>query len=170
MRIKGFTSLELLVVLALFILFAVSTLVVSSHFLVERKLQKILAQLEQGIQYARAQALVLGRPLQLTPDRSASDWSQGMVLTDISNQHAGKPIIITRWQWRLPAGYLLEWHGAQLSSAIVFVPDLQHAMSNGHFSFIQNGVEWRRVIMNRLGSVHVLCANKIACGEITAYV
>lgn len=151
---SGFTSFELLVVLTLITVTAVFLLNVGHQRLVDEKIQKVIGQLRAGVEYAHVQTMMLGHSLELSPKLSSLDWSQGMVLRDFLKNDTENSQIMATWQWRLPSGYHLFWHGAQSKKAVFFTADLAHAMSNGHFSFIRNGIEWRRVVINRLGYVH----------------
>lgn len=150
----GFTSLELLVVFALITIMTLSFFNVANDWFVEQKTQKIIHQLESGIAYARAQAMILGTPLALSPQSSELDWSQGMVLRKYLQHDSEQSKAMATWQWRLPLNYHLLWHGAHSKKVVFFTADLAHAMSNGHFSLMLNGVELRRVVLNRLGYTH----------------
>ena len=154
MKIKGFTLLELVITIALFIGLSLLGIASYSYFINKNEQQTIIDELRAAIQYAKIQAIILGNPVYLAPIDSSSDWSNGMVLSFFDKQ-TNQAQLIYQWQWS-HRRWSLNWEGAGSTNKIIFSTFLGQAMSNGHFTLINKVThEQFTVILNRLGRIRV---------------
>ncbi|KTC79708.1 GspH/FimT family pseudopilin [Legionella cherrii] len=154
MKSKGFTLLELVITMALFIGLSLLGIASYTYFINKNEQQTIIDELRAAIQYAKIQAIILGSPVYLTPIDSSSNWSNGMVLSFLDKQ-TNQDKLIYQWQWSHPR-WSLNWEGAGSTNKITFSTVLGQAMSNGHFTLINKVThEQFTVILNRLGRIRV---------------
>ena len=150
MKIKGFTLLELLVILVLISGLALYCLTSFSGFTRKNEQQIILDEITAAVQYAKMQALTLGHPVYLTPLDPSLNWSRGIVLTHF-NIKSNKMEPLYQWQWNYH-NWNVNWFGIHLSKKITVSNNPVNAISNGKF-IIANASSGERVtiILNRLG-------------------
>ncbi|KTD68091.1 MULTISPECIES: GspH/FimT family pseudopilin [Legionella] len=154
MKIKGFTLLELLIAMTLFLGLSIIGIASYTYFINKNEQQTIIDELRTAIQYAKIQAMILGNPVYLAPLNSSSDWSNGVVLRFL-NKQTNQLKLIYQWQWSHPR-WRLSWEGAGSTKKIIFATSLGQGMSNGHFILV-NKVTHEQVtmILNRLGRIRV---------------
>lgn len=148
MKLNGFTLLEALITLAIL---SVLTLICfsSGSFLIHKNEGQIIRdEIETAIQYAKIQAISLGRPVALSPLDKEQNWSKGMKLTLENNKD-----ILYQWQWHHPLWNIM-WSGAHSANKITISNSAVTAISNGKFA-LSNSYSRQNItiILNRLGRV-----------------
>lgn len=154
MKIKGFTLLELLITMTLFISLSIIGIGSYTYFLKKNEQKTIIDELRTAIQYAKMQAIILGSPVHLAPLDTSSNWSNGMVLNFV-NKKTNKMERIHQWQWNHPR-WFLNWEGVGSANRIGFSTYPGQAISNGRFILInKDNQEQVTLILNRLGRIRV---------------
>lgn len=149
--ITGLSLFELLVVLLLLsILFAFGLPFTTQWS--QRQLAWIMQKdIEQAIEYAKQESLLLGEPLRLVPLRN-HDWSTGLELLKEHESLASAPSILYTWPWR-QSHIQVVWHGFLSDAYLRFTPDLSQMALNGYF-LIEEGAQQRiKIMLNRVGRV-----------------
>ncbi|CAM2894523.1 Tfp type 4 fimbrial pilin related signal peptide protein domain [Legionella steigerwaltii] len=154
MKIKGFTLLELLITITLFIGLSIIGIASYTYFINKNERQTIIDELRTAIQYAKIQAVILGNPVYLVPLEGSLNWSNGMALK-LLNKQTNQVKQIYQWQWNHPR-WDLSWEGVGATNKITFSTYLGQGMSNGRF-ILMNKVthEQITVILNRLGRIRI---------------
>lgn len=154
MKIKGFTLLELLITVALFVGLSLIGTTSYTYFTHKNEQQTIVDELRTAIQYAKIQALTQGHTVVLTPLEDSLNWSKGMNLT-VWNKRTNQRELIYQWQWNHPHWYLT-WNGINSVNKITFSINLAQAISNGRF-ILSNNKDTKQIsiILNRLGRIKV---------------
>ena len=154
MKIKGFTLLELLITMFLFIILSFIGIASYSYLLNKNEQQTIIDELRTAIQYAKFQANILGHPVHLAPLDGSLNWTKGMALSVLNKQN-NKMELIYQWQWQHPR-WNLNWEGVRSTDKIIFSNNPIQAISNGHFTLVNTHThEQIVIILNRLGRVRV---------------
>ncbi|QMT60437.1 GspH/FimT family pseudopilin [Legionella sp. PC997] len=154
MNIKGFTLLELLITMAVFIGLSVIGIGSYTYFLKKNEQKTIIDELRTAIQYAKMQAIILGNPVYVSPLDGSSNWSNGMVLNFL-NKRTDQREVIYQWQWNHPR-WDLHWDGAGSKKKISFSTYPGQAISNGRFILMNMDThEQVIIILNRLGRIRV---------------
>lgn len=154
MKIKGFTLLEVIVVLSLFIclsLFSINTL---SLLREKNERQMIIDEIKMAIQYAKFQGINLGHTLYLTPVDPELNWSKGMELKQL-NKITGQMELLHQWQWQ-HRHWNVSWLGANANTKILISNNPSHAISNGTFTL--NNTKTKEsviILLNRLGRIKI---------------
>lgn len=150
MKIKGFTLLELLICISISALLITIGIVSYTSLIEKNELNIIEDELRTAIQYAKNQALILGKTVVLSPVKPTLDWSQGAELGSL-NYRARQFESLYSWQWHHPS-WIITWVGIHSSNKITFTNNLSHAISNGHFILENSRThESKVIILNRLG-------------------
>jgi Tfp pilus assembly protein FimT len=153
MSIKGFTLLEVIFTLSLFICLSLFSINALSLLKEKNEKQMIIDELKMAIQYARFQAINLGHTLYLTPNSRGENWSKGMDLKQL-NKITGQMELIHQWQWQ-HRNWTLSWSGAG-SNKILISNNPSHAISNGTFILTDaKSNQSVKVLLNRLGRLKV---------------
>ncbi|HHF7365294.1 TPA: GspH/FimT family pseudopilin [Legionella bozemanae] len=154
MKVKGFTLLELLITMALFLSLSIVGIGSYTYFIRKNEQKVLIDELRTVIQYAKLQAIILGSSVSLAPLDASSSWSNGMILNFL-NKKTNKIEPIYRWQWSHPC-WDLNWEGARSTNQIVFSIYPGQAISNGRFILInKNTHEQVIIILNRLGRIRI---------------
>ncbi|OGV38378.1 MAG: hypothetical protein A3F46_00320 [Legionellales bacterium RIFCSPHIGHO2_12_FULL_42_9] len=148
----GFTLIEILCTLSILSLSVFCVFTLSERFLIANENYNLTAQLMNMVNYSRNMALFTNLNLTINPYHN--DWSCGVVLfIDNKNHHySGHEKIIHIWSWKLKF-LQLSWHGLLADDYLTFSNNLNHAITNGHFTISQNVNVIRRIVLNRLSRV-----------------
>ena len=156
---EGFTLIEMLFTMILFVGLTVIGLGSYFNFTKKNEQQTIIDELRTAIQFAKFQSIVLGNSVFLSPVNSSLNWSNGMILTTLDRK-LNKSKLIYQWQWYHP-GWSLNWVGAGSTNKITFSNNPVQAISNGRFSLINKYTHQRvEIILNRLGRIRVTYDNE----------
>ncbi|PWY55986.1 pilus assembly protein [Legionella qingyii] len=154
MKINGFTLLELLITMSVFIGLSIIGIGSYTYFVKKNEQKTIIDELRTAIQYAKMQAIILGNPVYLSPQDASSNWSKGIVLNFL-NKKTNQMELIYQWQWSHPR-WDLHWDGVSSSKKITFSTYPGQAISNGRFILMNLDThEQTVVILNRLGRIRV---------------
>jgi prepilin-type N-terminal cleavage/methylation domain-containing protein len=151
----GFTLIELLVTLSIVLVVTSFVVGINHTFISKNKINALVQHVINSIDTARSQALILGQDMTLTARTNARDWSDGMFLfvDNPTHQYQRDDTFIYSWHWQSTPNLQLVWHGFKSTKYLIFSADLSHSTANGHFSIVHDGIEVRRVIVNRWGAV-----------------
>ncbi|KTD60519.1 GspH/FimT family pseudopilin [Legionella shakespearei] len=153
MSIKGFTLLEVMFTLILFICLSLFSINALSLFREKNEKQMIIDELKMAIQYAKFQGINLGHTLYLTPPNAETDWSKGMELKQL-NKITGQMELLHQWQWQ-HRNWSLSWSGAN-ANKILISNNPSHAISNGTFTLTDvKSHQSVKILLNRLGRLKV---------------
>ncbi|MCE0723903.1 MULTISPECIES: GspH/FimT family pseudopilin [Legionella] len=154
MKVKGFTLLELMITMFLFLSLSIVGIGSYTYFMKKNEQKTFIDELRTAIQYAKMQAIILGNSVYLAPLDVSSSWSNGMVLNFL-NKKTNKIELIYQWQWSHPH-WDLNWVGVSTTNKIVFSTHPGQAISNGHFILINKDTrEQVVIILNRLGRIRI---------------
>ncbi|WP_131794702.1 GspH/FimT family pseudopilin [Fluoribacter gormanii] len=154
MKIKGFTLLELLITMSVFIGLSIIGIGSYTYFVKKNEEKTIIDELRTAVQYAKMQAIILGNPVYLSPQDTTSNWSKGIVLNFL-NKKTNQMELIYQWQWSHPR-WDLHWDGASSTKKITFSTYPGQAISNGRFILMNLEThEQIVIILNRLGRIRV---------------
>ncbi len=154
---RGLTLIELLVTLSLLAVSCFFWGELSQHFFIKNNIDLLEKKLINSIHYSRNRALISGQDVTLNAAQGSGDWSEGMILF-VDNQahhYTSQDKLIYHWQWPRSSQLQLVWRGFNSSNYITFSKLLRHSTANGHFMILKNGLEVRRIVVNRLGRVKV---------------
>ena len=155
MKIKGFTLLELLITMVLLVTLSTIGVASYSYLLQKNEQQTIVDELKTIVQYAKIQALILGKPVFLSSLSDTSNWSDGIVLS-VRSTKSNKIEVLYQWKWHHPQ-WSLTWNGMSASDKVVFSNNPTSAISNGRFTLINfNTHQQVNFILNRLGRIKVI--------------
>jgi Tfp pilus assembly protein FimT len=153
-KIIGFTLLELLITMAVFVGLSIIGIGSYNYFIQNNEQHIIIDELRTAIQYAKVQAMIKGNPVFLAPLDVSTNWSTGMSLNFL-NKKTNQAEIIYQWQWSHPR-WILNWVGVSSNNKIIFSNNPTQAISNGHFNLINKTThEQVTLILNRLGRIRV---------------
>jgi Tfp pilus assembly protein FimT len=153
-RIKGFSLLELFVLLGVLSILALICIPNLSPLVHQNEQKALINELERAIQYTKLQAISHGHSLILTPLDDALDWSNGMVLTQFNNR-TNNMEQVHQWQWHHP-NWNIVWLGAHSSRTISISNNPTKAMSNGRFILTNNRTNYKiTLVLNKLGRIRV---------------
>ena len=149
--------MELLLVLSLFALCFCFVFGFNHSFFEKNKRDRLEKEVMNSIDYARESAMISGQDLTLNPIDASDNWSSGMILfvDNVSHHYTEQDKVIYRWQWSSSPHLKLLWRGFQSTKYLIFSNTLRRSIVNGHFVILKDGVEVRRIILNRLGRVVV---------------
>ncbi|CAM2874542.1 GspH/FimT family pseudopilin [Legionella worsleiensis] len=154
MKIKGFTLIELSIILIVMVGLALISFGTSSQLISKNEQQTLTDQIKSIIQYAKIQAINLGHSVSLAPLDASSGWSKGIVLTQF-NKNTTKEEVLYQWQWNYHY-WTVDWIGVNSTHKIILAPDTAHGISNGTFTLSNiRTSEKIKLIVNRLGRVRV---------------
>lgn len=149
----GFTLTELL--LCLIISSAVTLLALTFSGSWHRNRVEVIAnEVQAALQYSRNAAMAKGTAMLLVPLSGSEDWSGGMIVC-VDNPHhqcTEKDEVLHQWKWNQP-GIRLLWRGFISSNYLIFSAQARHAASSGSFYVITQGVEQRKITVNRIGHI-----------------
>ncbi|CDZ79171.1 type II secretion system protein H [Legionella massiliensis] len=153
-RKRGFSLVELLLsILLIGILLAFST-PFGLDLYRKNQLEIVKDELAALINFARATAILQGKPLVLAPLPGGLDWSKGAILFADNKTHQYseniKPIHL--WQWH-HKGLQLSWQGLHSVNYLIFSADPNHSASSGHFTIQNDKGASTQLTLNRLGRV-----------------
>ena len=154
---KGFTLIEVLLVLALLCLSSFLILGSYQAFLIKKQIDSLEMRLNNMMQFSRNTALEIGHDVTLTPTDPSGNWSKGIVLFEDNDRHqyTGQEKILQHWLFEYSSSIQLQWSGFQSKKYIVFSSNLRHSIANGHFDILNHGVPVRQLIVNRLGTTRM---------------
>lgn len=151
---KGYTLIETLLGLALLAVLFVFSVMSYSSFMHRNDKQTLIDEINVAVQYAKAQAILLGNPVYLAPLSSTFNWSEGMVLNQL-NKHSGKMELLFQWQFHHP-NWRMSWSGVNAAKNITLSNNPAKAISNGQFVLTNNHTKEEVVIiLNRLGRIRI---------------
>lgn len=149
----GFTLVELVVTLSLLVICFCFVVGFNQDFLEKNKIDSLVSQVKNSIYYSRNRALFSGQDVTLNAMDASDDWSGGMLLCVDNPRHHCQENIIYQWQWKQYPQLKLVWRGFKSTKYLTFSKTLRHSTVNGHFVILKNGIEVRRIVVNRLGRV-----------------
>jgi type IV fimbrial biogenesis protein FimT len=94
---QGYSLLELMAVVLIIAIIAISTLPLLHEQMAAREIDIIARRFIAHAQFARAQAFVLGTPVRITP-LNGGLWEKGWVVKNVCDERQPKPTCIER-QW-----------------------------------------------------------------------
>jgi type IV fimbrial biogenesis protein FimT len=94
---RGYSLLELMAVVLIIAIIAISTLPLLHEQMAAREIDMIARRFIAHAQFARAQAFVLGAPVRITP-LNGGLWEEGWVVKNVCDSRQPKSICIER-QW-----------------------------------------------------------------------
>ena len=154
---KGYTLLELLLILTLVALSFFLIVGLNQHLWIKNQIittQSILANI---VQFSRNAALEEGHEVTLNAFKNSDDWSSGVLLFQDNqvHQYTGDETILHQWSFNLSPQIYVRWKGFQSDQYIVFSPNLRRSTSNGHFDIYHQGRLMSTLIVNRLGTTRI---------------
>lgn len=150
---KGFTLLELLIVLSIVGIISLFSMASYSLLLEKNEEQIIVDDIKSAIHYARIQAVSYGHQVTLTPLDAHSDWSKGIKITQLDKK-TNKELVVHQWQWPRRKWSLI-WSGVN-SEKIIFSNNPVNAISNGTFTLSSLPSKKKKIIvLNRIGRIRV---------------
>ena len=154
MNIKGFTFIEIVIVLILITVLTLLSVGSSSQLISNNEKQALVDDIRSIMQYARVQAVSRGHTVYLAPLDAELNWSKGVVLTQY-NKKMNRDEVIHQWQWSYHH-WTVNWSGVHASHNIAFAHDTVHAISNGTFTLCNILTHEKiEIIVNRLGRVRM---------------
>ncbi|KTD41179.1 GspH/FimT family pseudopilin [Legionella parisiensis] len=154
MKVKGFTLLELVITMSLFLGLSMVGIGSYTYFMRKNEQKALIDELRTAIQYAKMQAIILGNSVYLAPIDATCSWSKGMILSFL-NKETNTIEPIYQWQWSHPR-WELNWEGVSATNKIVFSTYPGQAISYGRFILInKNTHEQFIIILNRLGRIRI---------------
>lgn len=152
MKLKGFSLIELLVILTIITTLTLIGITSYSYLIHKNERQTLVDEIRTAIQYSKMQAIRLGHPISLSPIDKESNWSKGMILTQ-NNSNKNKTDLLYQWQWHHPQ-WNIKWAGVNSPDKITFSNNPVSAISNGKFILFDSYTKERVVIiLNRLGRI-----------------
>ena|SRR3990167_3572952 len=150
---EGFTLIELLVTLSVLSIIFCFVLGFNHRFFEKNKIDVLVSQIITSIYSSRNQAINSGRDVTLNPIDVSGDWSAGMILfvDNPSHHYTKQDKLIYTWQWQQSPRLKVVWRGFKSTDYLTFAKTLRRSTVNGHFVILQDGVEVRRIVVNRLG-------------------
>jgi len=144
---KGFTLVELMVVLLISSLLITASLASWQYFQQKNALSSRENTLKTAIQYARIMAFSLNRPVYFKALSEKEDWSKGLRLYDALKQE-----MLYEWTFN-PAIWQVTWQGFG-SKYLQIAANPRQSASNGQIIIKNRHTgEEKKLIINRLGRV-----------------
>lgn len=154
MKIKGFTLIEVLIVLGILVGLILLSVGSSTQLISKNEQQTLIDDIRTVIQYARIQAHALGHTVYLAPLSPDFDWSKGIVLSHYNYQLKQNEVLY-QWQWHHPH-WRLSWSGVTSSNKISLSNNTINSISNGTFTLSNLLTKVKKVIiLNRLGRIKI---------------
>ena len=154
MEKNAFTLIELLFTLTVIGIIATLSMVSSSHLIHKNEQQTIIDELKSAVQYAKIQALRLGKPVYLLPVDKQLNWSHGVKLI-LLNRNTNTQDLLYQLEWHHPH-WSLVWSGMYSPNRIVFYSTPIKAISNGRFTLTNLTTKEQSIlVVNRLGRVRL---------------
>ncbi|KTD50782.1 GspH/FimT family pseudopilin [Legionella quateirensis] len=154
MNIKGFTLIELVIVLVLITGLTILGVSSSTQLISKNEKQALIDDIRTIVQYARIQAVSLGHTVYLAPLDPAFNWSKGVALTRF-NKKLSQDEVLHQWQWSYHH-WTVNWSGVNAAHNIAFAHDTVHGISNGTFTLSNIRTHEKiKIIVNRLGRVRM---------------
>ncbi len=146
----GYSLLEMLVCLVLVVCMGCSFLPFNA--LMQERQKKLLAQeITEALRFARMEAQMTGKVLQLTPLRGEENWARGLLLVEKTHDgHEGT--LHHQWHWSYP-NLVMIWHGFLSNHYVQFEPNLADNASNGYFLINDTSLKSLTLVVTRLGVV-----------------
>lgn len=152
MKDKGFTLIELIVALAVFVLILSMGLPSMAAYRERKQVDTIDLRLSQALEYAKLQVLLRGEPLVLGPIPGERNFNRGTALYRAAkfgvDTNTKEPL--HEWFWSYP-NVAVDWHGSR-NAYLVFTPELSEGMMNGTFT-IKGQFSKKKLVINRVGRV-----------------
>lgn len=86
MKVKGFTLLELVITMSLFLSLSIVGIGSYVYFMKKNEQKTFIDELRTAIQYAKMQSIILGNSVYLAPLDISSSWSNGMALNFLNKK------------------------------------------------------------------------------------
>lgn len=149
---KGFSLLELLIVLTLCASLVLISLPNNSLLMARNEKLVLINNIKKVIQYSRTQAVISGQTLKLSGIDKTSDWSQGVLLT--ASDVAKKEQYLYEWKWSCRYWGLI-WKGRHGKTAKLRISNNpSQAISNGEFILTNKLTsEEFKLVLNRIGRI-----------------
>lgn len=147
---KGFSLLELLIVLFLISLTFAFGLPLTSYWYQNQVAELMQKDIEQAIEQGIQESIILGEPLRLIPLKDQV-WTSGLQLIKEEGV-PNKPTLIHVWQWP-STPYHIAWHGFLGNTFLRFVPDISQSAMNGYFLIENQNHQEIKIIVNRIGRI-----------------
>ena len=145
----GLSLFELLVVLLLISLICAFGLPLSVQWIQNQQGWIMQKDIEQAVEYATQESVILGEPLRLLPYRK-QDWSTGLRLVKECDVLHSKPKILHSWQW-YHAGLTVKWQGFLSEFYLRFTPNLKQLALNGYFLIESDSQPPIKITLNKIG-------------------
>jgi|GEM_PF-3813598 len=155
---KGFSLLEVLVVLAMMGIVFVMMVPVSENFIVSNKMTSRVHELRAILQFARQQAASLEKPLTLVSEEE--NWSSDILLfLDNNGNHLYDEgeVVLHHWQWNVK-DIMVHWKGFYSNDYLVFSPSYANSALSGSFEICpakSSYVSGQTIVINRLGRMRL---------------
>jgi hypothetical protein len=149
---KGFTWISLLTILVI-----LSALLMegASHWTIWRVKQAkhvLFHDIARALAFARAEALLRGETLELAPLDFTGNWALGIRLYPVHQKNTA----IQTWQWQLPDGIQLTWHGFLGRDNLVVSAKPESLAMNGYFLLESTRLGSEQWVVSRLGRIRLL--------------
>ena len=144
----GFTWLSTLIVLAILggLLMEGPSLWKASRIQTDKRV--LFHDVARMLAFSRTEAFLRGETLELLPLSVTNNWAEGIRLSQIHT-----------WQWQMPEGMKLTWHGFLGQDKLV-VSDLSESLAmNGYFLLEIPAQVAEKWVVNRFGRMRVLRKN-----------
>ncbi|WP_298624208.1 GspH/FimT family pseudopilin [uncultured Legionella sp.] len=154
MKEKGFTLIELVMVLVVFAVLAILSTGSFTQLYSNNEKQALIDDIKNLVQYAKIQAIALGQKVTLAPLAPDLNWAKGVILSQYHSNPAHEAVLHTRqWHYRY---WKVSWSGVNSEHKIVFANNLNTSISNGVFTLTNlRTQEKATLILNRLGRIRV---------------
>jgi len=141
---KGMTLIEIIFSLGILALIWMLSIPLFAEQYKKFCLEQIIIGIEQGIEYARLQALIHHQPYKIAPLDKQIDFSLGMqILSGIKN--------VKYWHWR-ETHHHVTWHGFQSDREVLFSADIHQSACNGYFLIQTPEHKSIKLVVNRMGN------------------
>ncbi|MCH9717501.1 MAG: hypothetical protein K0U24_04075 [Gammaproteobacteria bacterium] len=149
---KGFTWISLLTIL---VILSMLLMAGASHWATWRVKQAkhvLFHDIARALAFTRAEALLRGETLELSPVDFTGNWALGIRLYPIDEKNTA----IKTWQWQLPDGMQLTWHGFLGQDKLVVNAKPESLAMNGYFLLENTRLGSEQWVVSRLGRMRVL--------------
>lgn len=154
MKIKGFTLIELVIVLAVLALLSLLSTGSSTQLISNNEKQAVIDDIRTLVQYARIQAVSNGHQVYLSPLNPDLNWSKGIILSRF-NPHLNREEVIHTRQWNLRY-WEVSWSGVNTGKKIIFANNTSNSISNGTFTLSNVRTHDKiSITLNRVGRIRV---------------
>lgn len=151
---RGFTLIELMIVLSLIALLAVLCVPALIHIKQKNNLTRVEHELISALMLARNQSVTQNKPLNLVPSHPSNNWSYGMMLIDSHEKDDMPQKALQHFDWS-DSKVVISWHGFASDKALRFSPDFKTSDCSGHFLLKYAKLPVRKLIVNRLGRIRL---------------